>query len=151
MYIVGFHFCLKVSIETLKVSRFYRYKKQRKKISLFPLFCKAIHEPVTVGTYGEGVILGEGDHRSLSFLCIVYIIFVFKKYSFNLFIWLPWVFSCSMWTLSWSIWDLVPWPGIEIGPPTLGAWSLSYWITREVSCLRFLYKDKNNCITHNLK
>ena len=35
------------------------------------------------------------------------------------------LFSCSMW-------DLVPWPGIEPGPPALGAWSLSHWTTREV-------------------
>ena len=40
--------------------------------------------------------------------------------------------SCSMQTLSCSIWDLVPWPGIEPGPPALGAWSLNRWTTREV-------------------
>ena len=34
--------------------------------------------------------------------------------------------------LSYSMWDLVPSPGIELGPPALGAWSLSHWITREV-------------------
>ena len=37
-----------------------------------------------------------------------------------------------MWTLSCSVWDLVPRAGIEPGPPALGAWSLSYWTTREV-------------------
>ena len=31
-------------------------------------------------------------------------------------------FSCSMW-------DLVPWPGIEPRSPMLGAWSLSHWTT----------------------
>ena len=35
------------------------------------------------------------------------------------------VFSCSMW-------DLVPWPGIEPRLPTLGMRSLSHWTTREV-------------------
>ena len=30
------------------------------------------------------------------------------------------------------MWDLVPWLGIEPRPPTLGAQSLSHWITREV-------------------
>ena len=34
------------------------------------------------------------------------------------------IFSCSMW-------DLVPWPGIELGTPAFGAWSLSHWATRE--------------------
>ena len=31
------------------------------------------------------------------------------------------------------------WPGIEPRPPALGAWSLSYWITREVPAFPFLY------------
>ena len=30
------------------------------------------------------------------------------------------------------MWDLVPWPGIEPGPPALGGWSLSHWTTRKV-------------------
>ena len=30
------------------------------------------------------------------------------------------------------MWDLVPWPGIKPGPPTLGAWSLNHCATREV-------------------
>ena len=30
------------------------------------------------------------------------------------------------------IWDLVPWPGIKLWPPALGAWSLSHWTTRDV-------------------
>ena len=34
------------------------------------------------------------------------------------------IFSCGMW-------NLVPWPGIEPGPPALGVRSLSHW-TREV-------------------
>ena len=34
--------------------------------------------------------------------------------------------------LSCSMWDLVPWPGMEPKPPALGAQSLSYWTTREV-------------------
>ena len=39
---------------------------------------------------------------------------------------------CCMQTLSWGMWDLVPWPGIKPGPPALQAWSLSHWTTREV-------------------
>ena len=45
----------------------------------------------------------------------------------NIFIWLCRVlvaacglFSCGMWTLSWGMWDLVPWPGIKPWPPKLG-------------------------------
>ena len=40
--------------------------------------------------------------------------------------------SCSMWTLSPSMWDLVSWPGMELRPPALGAWSLSHWTAGEV-------------------
>ena len=35
--------------------------------------------------------------------------------------------SCSMWTLSWSMWGLVPRPGIKRRDPALGAQSLSHW------------------------
>ena len=34
--------------------------------------------------------------------------------------------------LSFSMQDLVPWPGIKPRPPALGAWSLNNWTTREV-------------------
>ena len=45
-------------------------------------------------------------------------------------------FSCSIQTLSCGI----PSPGIEPGPPALGAQSLSHWPTREVPrMLYFLY------------
>ena len=57
----------------------------------------------------------------------------------NLSVWLHWVliaargiFSCGLWTLSCGMWGLVPGPGIELGRPALGAWSLSHWTTREV-------------------
>ena len=42
------------------------------------------------------------------------------------------IFSFGMWTLSFGIWDLIPWPGIEPIPPVLGAWSLIHWTTREI-------------------
>ena len=34
--------------------------------------------------------------------------------------------------LSCGMWDLVPWPGIQYGPPALGALNLNHWTTREV-------------------
>ena len=52
-----------------------------------------------------------------------------------LFIWLCWVFvvagrvlSCGMWTLSWGMWDLVPWPGIELEPLPLKPEVLATWL-----------------------
>ena len=44
---------------------------------------------------------------------------------------------CSMQALSCGMWDLVPWPGIEPGPPALGARSLRHWTAREVWSSRF--------------
>ena len=38
------------------------------------------------------------------------------------------------------MWDLVPRPGIEPGPPALGAQSLSHWTTKEVPQHFFLVK-----------
>ena len=40
--------------------------------------------------------------------------------------------SCDIQALSCGLWDLVPWPGIELRPQALGAWSLGHWTTREV-------------------
>ena len=69
-----------------------------------------------------------------------------KKYIYiYLFIWLHLVldaacriFPFGMWTLSCSMWDLVPWPGIEPRPPALETWSLSHWTPKEVLCLIIL-------------
>ena len=71
-----------------------------------------------------------------SFLFHVFSLSVLKKY------WFIWtyqvlfaacgIFSCGMWTLGCSMWDLVPQPGIEPGSPALGAQSLSHWTTGEV-------------------
>ena len=46
------------------------------------------------------------------------------------------LFNCDMQTFSRSMWNLVPWPGMEPGPPVLGARSLSHWTTREVPSSR---------------
>ena len=35
-------------------------------------------------------------------------------------------------TLRWSMWDLVPWPRIELRRSALGLWSFSHWTTGEV-------------------
>ena len=60
------------------------------------------------------------------FLCIYFV---------YLFIYLVVLgFSCGM----WHVW--VPQTGIEPGLPTLGAWSLSHWTTREV---QILFDSKN--------
>ena len=73
-------------------------------------------------------------------MCVcVYIFYIY------MFIWLSWVlieahetFSCGIQTFSCGIWDPVPQPGIEPGPPALEAWSLSHWTTMEVPLNIFL-------------
>ena len=47
-------------------------------------------------------------------------------------------FSCGMW-------DLVPWPGIELRPPALGAQSLSHWTTRDVPSIFSDSMDFTDC------
>ena len=42
------------------------------------------------------------------------------------------IFSCGRQSLRWGMWDLVPWLGLEPGPPELGACNLSHWTTKEV-------------------
>ena len=39
------------------------------------------------------------------------------------------------------MWDLVTWPGIQPGPPALGALSLNHWSTRKIP--RLLFKKQN--------
>ena len=59
------------------------------------------------------------------------------------------IFSFGIWSLSYGMWDLVPWPGIEPGPPALGAQSLSHWTTREApECKVFEGKVSRDNICH---
>ena len=44
--------------------------------------------------------------------------------------------------LSYSMWDLVPWPRIKLRPPILGAQSLSHWTTWEVPEKKFFNSRK---------
>ena len=53
-----------------------------------------------------------------------------------LFIWLRQVLVLACGIFSCGIWDLVPWPGIEPGPPALGVRSLSHWTIREAPEVR---------------
>ena len=57
------------------------------------------------------------------------------------------LFYFYFFAMPWGIWDLVPWPRIELRPPALGAQNLSHWITREapkvivvqsLSCIQLL-------------
>ena len=59
-------------------------------------------------------------------VCLFYCLFLLKN--IYLFIWLS--LGCSMQ-------DLVPWPGIEAGPPALGVQSFNHQTTRQVSPWRF--------------
>ena len=45
--------------------------------------------------------------------------------------------------LNYHMWDLVPWPGIELGPLALGVWNFSHWTAREVPWLHFIDRHLN--------
>ena len=45
--------------------------------------------------------------------------------------------NCTTWMPCCGMWDLVPWPGIEPGPPVLGAQSLNHGTIREVPRVSF--------------
>ena len=49
--------------------------------------------------------------------------------------------------LSCGMWDLVPWPGIKLRTPALGAWSLSHWAPREVPrwCVHYPGQATSGC------
>ena len=80
---------------------------------------------------------------------------VFFKYSnfklfICLFIWLHQVlvtackiFSCGLWSLNYSMWNLVSLTGMEPGPPALGAWSLIHWTSREVPVASIFLKNSS--------
>ena len=90
--------------------------------------------------------------------------FFFKKY---LFIYLAllgltaacWTFDlcCGMLTLSYSMWDLVPWRGIKPRPLAFGVRSLSHWITSKIlkcwfqsaTFLHFKSVDGKKCWSHS--
>ena len=69
--------------------------------------------------------------------------FFFKNFFFNLAVpglgYGRWDLLSSLWHVvifSWGMWDLVPWPGMELEPSALGAWSLSHWKVPMFSLLK---------------
>ena len=50
----------------------------------------------------------------------------------------PLVVVCELLVVA-CMWDLVPWPGMEPGPPALGARSLNHWTTSEVPGSHFSF------------
>ena len=59
------------------------------------------------------------------------------------------IFSCSMLTLSWGLWVLVPPPGIEPKLPALEAWTLSQWTTEEVPQTCSLEAINTHLLSHS--
>ena len=58
------------------------------------------------------------------------------------------LFTCNVWTLSWGMWDLVPWLGIEPMPPAPEAQSLSHWTTKDVPIFLLLLFLVAGLLTH---
>ena len=83
----------------------------------------------------QQIFLTQESNRGLlhcrRFLCQL-------SYQGSPLLWYAVSFSCRMWLLSCSIWDLALWSRIKPEPPELGSWSLSPWTTREVTTGNFL-------------
>ena len=69
---------------------------------------------------------------------------LFLKIYFILLIWVcqvlivtSGIFDAACKIFICSVWNLVPWPGIELWPPALGAWSFRQWTTTKVSKWHF--------------
>ena len=65
------------------------------------------------------------------FFLKIYYIFILAAPGLHCSTWASLVAACGI---------LVPQPGMEPGPPALGAWSLNHWTTREVPSECFLYQ-----------
>ena len=81
---------------------------------------------------GDGTVYqNDSGHPVVShFLEPFFFSLLFWKYLF-IYLAAPGL-SCGTRDLCCHVRDLVPWPGIEPGPPALVAQSLTHWITREV-------------------
>ena len=55
------------------------------------------------------------------------------------FTWLHQVLTVAYGISGYSMRDLVPWPGVEPGPPALGVYPLCRWTTREVPKLALIF------------
>ena len=87
---------------------------------------------------GSLTIWGTREALEVSETLLMYVLFIWR---YRVFIAACGIFSCSMGTLSFGMWDLVPWPGIKSGPHALGGQSLSHWTTREVPIWDILTKE----------
>ena len=83
----------------------------------------------------QGYIVQQREHSQYSTITLFFIFLIFI-YLF----WLCWVLvavhgllvaACGL-LVAACMQDLVTQPGIEPGPPALGAWSPTHWATREV-------------------
>ena len=84
---------------------------------------------------GMGLDPVRWEEQAIYFVLIIYAIFEKedKFFVFILFIWLCWVLvETHLVDPHCGMWDLVPWPGIELAPLALEVQSLSHWSIREV-------------------
>ena len=111
------------------------------------LWCYSLHSLFSLLLHlYQHLLIIQWFNTSFSLLSI----FVFVIYSstgsslwctgFLIFVITYGIFSWGIWTLSCNLWDLVPWPGMEPGPPALGVWSPSHWTTREVPVICLSHK-----------
>jgi len=87
-------------------------------------------------------LLPSFRHRHLFLLAplflYIHFVYLYGCASSSIFIAPLRIFSYGMQTFSCGMQDLVPWPGIEPGAPTLETLRLSLWTTREAPLLSTL-------------
>ena len=115
-----------------------------------------LHKCMHLSKFMEMHALNGGILIHISYISTKLII-LFFKYLFIIYLfWLCWVLvaahgifvvACGLLVAACRLlvaacmWDLVPQPGIEPGPPALGAWSLNHWATRKVRIKLIIFKE----------
>ena len=81
---------------------------------------------------------GVSDSHSWCVWSAFFILGIFSL--FIHFIWLFWVLVVAQGIFSFRMWDLIPHPGMETGPPALGVQTFSFWTTRKSQVLALFQK-----------
>ena len=84
--------------------------------------------PANVGDTGGFLFLVRSIHTGTSQLDLA----GWRVRNSDMSIWFCWVLVVACGIFSCHMWDLVPWPGMELRPPALNTQSLSHWTTSEV-------------------
>ena len=129
---------------------------------LYPLQCSCLENPRDRGAWWAAVYgvplsqtrlkrLSSSSYTTLALIllfssqpetypCLCSLTSPFNIWHFLFLIYFLFIYLFAVLDLSCCTCGLGPWPGIEPGPPALGAWSPSHWTTRKVPTLYLLFQ-----------